>query len=121
VSIWRREKVVSSTFLPFDSRALRPHLLSVVKSLSCRIAVTISVVNLEGCEHGVVESDIDSNNGEDDCLLLVSFERGRDGEVRCRVSVEDVDEFGLLDCSDHDCSTLGIRRKVLSWHDPTGT
>jgi hypothetical protein len=96
-------------------------LVGVVKGSSRRVVVGVRVIDLESGEHGVVESDVYADDGEDDGVLLVGLERGRDREVGGGVSVEDVDELRLFDRPDHDGPPLWIGREVLAGHDPTGS
>ena len=57
------------------------YLLGGVERFSGRILVRLSVVHFESGEEGVLESDVESDDGMDDGLCLVRFERRGDGEI----------------------------------------
>lgn len=97
------------------------HLLSIVESLSCWIAVRLCVVHLERCIHRILEPNIHCNNMMYNGVILVGFQGRRDGEIRCSVAIEDVHQFGLLHSTYHNCTSLRVHSEVLPWHDSTCT
>lgn len=52
------------------------HLLRRLERRSCRILIRLGVVDLEGSEQRVLETDIDADDRVNYGARLVSFERG---------------------------------------------
>lgn len=86
-------------------------LLCLVSSLPRGVAVRLSILKLDGGEDGVVESTVEGGEGEGESVGLVRLERGRDGEARGGVAVEDVDELLLLERGDAERAALGVDRE----------
>ena len=92
-------------------------LLRLVRSLPRGVAVRLSVLELDGGEDGVVESTVERGEGEGERVGLVRLERGRDGEARGGVAVEDVDELMLLERGDAERAALGVDGEQLAGDD----
>jgi len=86
-------------------------LLRLVSSLPRGVAVRLSILELDSGEDGVVESTVEGGEGKGNSVGLVRLERGRDGEARGGVAVEDVDELLLLERGDAERAALGVDRE----------
>ena len=97
------------------------HLLVLSRHHRTELTVCITIVNLNACKLGVLDSHVNSAHCKCDCVSLVRFKRTRYSKLVLRVSVQNVDELLLLSGSNHDCTTFGICCQVLSRHDPSTT
>lgn len=92
-------------------------LLRLVGGLPRGVAVRLGVLELDGGEDGVVEPAVERGEGEGEGVGLVGLERGRDGEARGGVAVEDVDELLLLERGDAERAALGVDGEELAGYD----
>ena len=93
------------------------HLLRIVERLPGRVLVRLRVVDLQSSKSGIFKAYIQADYVVDDRVVFVRFQGRRDGEVRSRVSVQNIDKFRLLHSRDHDTTTLRVGGQVLSGYD----
>mmetsp|Transcript_15182 Transcript_15182/g.38561 ORF Transcript_15182/g.38561 Transcript_15182/m.38561 type:complete len:313 (+) Transcript_15182:1458-2396(+) len=77
------------------------------------------VVHLEHGEERVLEADIHAGHVDDDHVAAVCLQRTADRQTCCTVSVQDVDQFLLLQCGHHHGTSLRIGGHILSGYDTT--
>jgi hypothetical protein len=92
-------------------------LLCLVSSLPCGVAVRLNILEFYGREDGVIEPAVKSREGEGEGVGFVRLKRGRDGEARGSVAVEDVYKLLLLERGDAESATLGVHGEELARDD----
>lgn len=97
------------------------HFLSLSSIHGRHFVIHFTVVNFDACEERIFVSNVDTAHIEAQSMGFVRFQRRRDGQLCISVTIDDVDEFLLLNCADHESSALWISREELSWNNSTAT
>jgi len=64
----------------------------------------------------MLDSNVNAYHIKRDYMWFVSREGTRNGEIVITIPIQNINEFLLLHCPNHNSSTLWICSKVVSWY-----